>query len=165
MRTNKLPTNGNKNKPTWLQNRFEEKVKQDLDLFFKQIKQFAQPQSTRFVRKETGAGLRDGKEDRQELPSSWSKRGCYQRFCHERSWIVETSARGTTKLKRIEGVEQKQACHWRTFLKYWKKITLNLFYLGHQQIFVENATNITTDLNVLPPSKLMIVGKTIPMRT
>ena len=74
-------------------------------IFFEEMKQFAQPQSTRFVREEAGTGLIDGEEDALELPSSWSKRRLYQRFCGERGWEVETTARVTTKTMRKAGLD------------------------------------------------------------
>ena len=75
---NRIPVHGNKNRVLGKGKRFQNEVKDDLLEFFEEMKQFAQPQSTRFVREESGTGLRDGYEDVLELPSSWFKRWLYQ---------------------------------------------------------------------------------------
>ena len=63
VKRNHLPDHGNKGKLTGKAKRFAVEVKADLHDFFKEIKQFAAPKSTRFVREETGIGLCDGKEN------------------------------------------------------------------------------------------------------
>jgi hypothetical protein len=60
-------------------------------LFFEGVKQFAQPQLTRFVRADVGTGLRDGEEDVPGLLSSWLKHGLYQRFYEERGQDIKTT--------------------------------------------------------------------------
>ena len=77
--------------------------------------------STRFVRENCGTGLRDGEDAVLELPSSWSKRTIYKRFCDERGWEVQTTARGTTETKPKPQEENKPICHWRSFQRFWQK--------------------------------------------
>jgi hypothetical protein len=113
---NFVPRHGNKNKAVGRSKRFNEDVRHDLFVFFEGLKELAQPTSTRFVREHVGTGLRDDKVHLLELPSSWSKRGLYNRFCDERGWIVETTHRGTIKTtKKIEVDKNKPICYWRTF--------------------------------------------------
>lgn len=125
---NTLPRHGNKNKQGGRSKRFNEDVKGDLFEFFEGLKELAQPTSTRFVRENVGTGLRDDELDLLELPSSWSKRGLYNRFCDERGWEVKTSSRGTIQLtKKMGGDEiQKPICCWRTFQRFWKREYPNL---------------------------------------
>ena len=120
---NRIIVHGNKNRVLGKGKRFQNEVKDDLLEFFEEMKQFAQPHSTRIVREEAGTELRDGEEDMLELPYSWSKRGLYQRFCGERGWEVKTTARGTTKTTRKAGQEltSKPICHWATFQRFWKR--------------------------------------------
>ena len=54
-------------------------------------------EATRFVREETGSGLWDGEEDLVELPTSWSKRAVYSRFCYERGFVMTSTPRGNIK--------------------------------------------------------------------
>ena len=75
---NRIPVHGNKNRVLGKGKRFQNEVKDDLLEFFEEIKQFAQPHSTIFVREEAGIGLRDGDEEVLDLPSSWFKRWLYQ---------------------------------------------------------------------------------------
>ena len=70
------------------------------------------------MREETGTGLRDGEEDVVELPTAWSKRGLYFRFCYERGWKVNTDGRGRTNLEAIIGKDQHPVCHWSSFLRF-----------------------------------------------
>ena len=95
---NILPVHGNKGKVTGKAKRFRDDVADDpLHEFFHQIEQFATPQATRFVREETGAGLRDGEEGVLELLTSWSKRSVYGRFCFERVTVVTSTHTGNWK--------------------------------------------------------------------
>ena len=90
------------------------------------VKQFRTPKATRFVREETGSGLRDGEEDLIELPTSWSKQAVYARFCFERGSVINTDDRGCiTKTTRTDGQwnagDEKRICDWHTFLIFWDK--------------------------------------------
>ena len=121
---NKLPTHGNKGKVLGKAKRFADHVKDDLHSFFQHIKQFGAPKATRFVREETGTGLRDGEDDLVELPTSWSKRAMYARFCFERGYVITTNARGSAiKTERSDAnwrvEDQKMICSWWAFLVFW----------------------------------------------
>ena len=123
---NKLPEHGNKGKVLGRAKRFAEEVKEDLDLFFQEMKQFSTPTATRVVREECGTGLRDGEENVFELPTSWSKRGLYARFCFERGYTIGCNARGNiTKTERSDQqwniADKKTICSWHAFLKFWER--------------------------------------------
>jgi len=66
---NKLPAHRKKDAKGDRTKWFDDEVKEDLRAFFEEMKLFAQPTSTRFVREDTGAGLRDGEEGILELPT------------------------------------------------------------------------------------------------
>ena len=121
---NKLPTHSKKGKVLGKAKRFADHVKDDLHSFFQHIKQFGAPKATRFVREETGTGLRDGEDDLVELPTSWSKRAMYARFCFERGYVITTNARGSAiKTERSDAnwrvEDQKMICSWWAFLVFW----------------------------------------------
>ena len=123
---NIVPVHGNKGKVSGMPKLFAVHVNDDLHEFFHQIKQFGTPKATRFVREETGSGLRDGEEDLIELPISWSKRAVYARFCFERGFVINTDDRGCiTKTTRTDGQwnagDEKRICDWHTFLIFWDK--------------------------------------------
>jgi hypothetical protein len=123
---NKLPEHGNKGKLLGNAKRFADEVKDDLHEFFAQIRQFATPRATRVVREETGSGLRDGEEELVELPTFWSKRGVYARFCSERGYVISCTARGNiVKTERSDpewNVQNKKTiCSWHAFLQFWDR--------------------------------------------
>ena len=62
MEKNTIPVHGNTNKRNGRALTFEKEVKQDLVDFFEHLKEFAQPQSNRFVRENCGTGLCDGQD-------------------------------------------------------------------------------------------------------
>ena len=123
---NLLFEHGSKGKVPGTAKRFSREVKEDLHKFFHQMKQFGQTKSTRFVREETGTGLRDGENiDLLELPSCWSKRSVYSRFCLERGYVVTSSHSGIIKRKKRgedddwNVAHTKTVCGWSTFLRFW----------------------------------------------
>ena len=116
---NYIPVHGNKGKLNHKTKTFNLLVKDDLLIFFENMQQLAAPTSTRVVREETGSGLRDGEEKVVELPSLFSKRGMYQRFCSECGWRIETSVRGKIKAFPVDGSNQKPICTWSKFMKVW----------------------------------------------
>jgi hypothetical protein len=114
---NRLPEHGNKGKLNGPNIGFATEVKVDLHEFFHQIKQFGSPKTTRFVREETGSGLRDDEENLLELPTCWSKRGVYARFCFERGFVITSTHSGkTTKSPRTDQLwnenNKKRICSW-----------------------------------------------------
>ena len=61
-----------------------------------------------------------------ELPTSWSKRALYARFCYERGYVVTASHSGIlTKEERTDDgwdvANNKRTCGWSTFLRFWEK--------------------------------------------
>ena len=123
---NRLPIHGNKGK-TMLgpSKHVTDEVKGGLHDFFHEIKQFGMPKTTRFVREETGSGLRDEEENLLELPTCWSKRSIYARFCYERGFVITNSGGGIKKQEERTdeawGTQQhKKICSWPTFLYFWK---------------------------------------------
>ena len=123
---NKLPDHGNKGKVLGNAKRFANEVKDDLHGFFHELKQFGTPKATRFVREETGSGLRDGEEDLVELPTTWSKRAVYSRFCYERGFVMTSTPRGNIKKTERSDPEwnnenHKTICSWGTFLHFWNR--------------------------------------------
>ena len=104
---------------------FANEVKDDLHEFFHQLKQFGSPKATRLVREETGMGLRDAEVDVVELPTAWSKRAMYARFCYERGYVMTTNARGAyVKTERSDAQwneeNEKTICSWKKFLSFWE---------------------------------------------
>ena len=123
--SNSMPVHGNKGKLTGKAHRFATEVKDDLHEFFEELKEFGSPKATRFVREEAGIGLRDSEIDLVELPTAWSKRAMYARFCFERGHVVTTTATGITKTTERSDAQwdngnKKTICHWKTFLSYWE---------------------------------------------
>ena len=128
---NKLPAHGNKGKVLGPAKRFQEEVKDDLHAFFEEIKQFGMPTATRAVREATGTGLRDGEEGTIELPTSWSKRAVFARFCYERGYIITSNARGNIQKTERSDAEwrienKKTICSWWKFLKFWESHYANV---------------------------------------
>ena len=122
---NRLPEHGNKGKLNGPNVSFATEVKVDLHEFFHQIKQFGSPKTTRFVREETGSGLRDEEENLLELPTCWSKRGVYARFCFERGFVVTSTHSGNTKKSpRTDQLwnesNKKRICSWSSFTNFWE---------------------------------------------
>ena len=54
-----------------------------LHVFFEEMVQLASPRATRFIRLETGIDARDDDTELIELPSHWSGRNVYYKFCAE----------------------------------------------------------------------------------
>ena len=79
----------------------------------------AQPQSTRVVRQESGAALRDGEDDVFELPTNLTKRGLYERFCNDRGWGIKTTANGYAKPTKIDD-DAKTIYAFGKFYSFWK---------------------------------------------
>ena len=85
--------------------------------------------ATRFVRDKASLHIRDGDTEILELPSYFTKRQLYSRFCYERGWNPQTSARGThgplkdypkrqhDSLLWPEGTEAMSIPSWSAFLR------------------------------------------------
>jgi len=70
-------------------------------------------------------GLRDAEVDVVELPTAWSKRAMYARFCYERGYVMTTNARGAyVKTERSDAQwneeNEKTICSWKKFLSFWE---------------------------------------------
>jgi hypothetical protein len=120
-----MPTHGLCGKESNRKRKFVEEEEADLEAFMENLKQFAEPSATRFVREATGQiETHDTDDDALCLGSSWTKRDCYKRCCLERGYDAETSSIGVTKLIAIslDPDEEKKSClGWTTFYDYWKK--------------------------------------------
>ena len=100
--------------------------------FFEVLKGEAETHATRIIREAAGVALRDEEVDLVELPSSWSKRRIYYRYCYTRGYSVRSDAKGSMpKVKDFnlrefdddwpEGSEPGMVCSWIYFRKFWKK--------------------------------------------
>ena len=125
VKNNRLPGHGNKGKVNGKAKHFANDVKDDLHEFFHQLKQFGSPKATRLVREETGMGLRDAEVDVVELPTAWSKRAMYARFCYERGYVMTASPRGSYVKKERSDAQwneenKKPICSWGKFISFWQ---------------------------------------------
>ena len=125
VKNNSLPVHGNIGKVSNNAKKFEREVKDDLHAFFHDMNQFATPKATRFVRETTGSGLRDGEENVLELPTCWSKRALYARFCFERGYVISSTATGIIKKEKRTDEQwdpqnEKTICSWTRFLSFWR---------------------------------------------
>ena len=66
-------------------------VADSMSAFFERMKLMAEPHASKVVRIETKIVMKDGDDD-VELPSNFTKRGMYERWCLDRGWVVK--ARG-----------------------------------------------------------------------
>ena len=69
-------------------------VDASLKNFFERLKDEAETHTTRVVRTASGVTLRDKEVDTVELPSSFTKRQLYSRYCFQRGWVVYADAKG-----------------------------------------------------------------------
>jgi predicted DNA-binding antitoxin AbrB/MazE fold protein len=81
----------------------------------------------------TGVGLREGEEEKIELPDHMTKRGLYKKFCWELGWKLVCDVKGNyTRSPRpydmefLEGSERKEIGAWSSFNKYWEDNHPNL---------------------------------------
>jgi hypothetical protein len=121
-----MPMHGLCGKQSNRKRKFAEEEEADLQAFMDNLKQFAEPSATRFVREATGQiEIRDTDDDTLYFGSSWMQQDCYKQYCHERGYQVETSSVGIIKLIAIgldPDAEEKKSCiAWPTFYNYWKR--------------------------------------------
>ena len=121
-----IPTHGLAGRPP--NNSISDELSVELHLFFADMQDFAEPIATRFIREKTGElDTRDEDDDVLQLAPSFSKRGLYQRFCYERGWKIETTAKGNPKKKKrtdegwAAGEEPLDICSWTAFRCFWQK--------------------------------------------
>ena len=120
---NTIPHHGNKGKEK-TNTKLSVDVHDDLHRYFQYLHQLAQPRATLFVREMSGSGLRNEDEDIKELPTSFSKRGLYARFCNERGYRVSTSPNGVDTLvedENFDGEKRLPVCRWPSFFNFWRK--------------------------------------------
>ena len=130
-----ISPHGLHNKPS---NRFKNRVEEyrdindSLNLYFQNLKGEAETHATRTIREITGVGLRDEEIDSVELPSSYSKRQLYYKYCLSRGYQVKADHKGRIpNLKKFPvrtgfdilwplGSVPKPVCEWKYFRTYWK---------------------------------------------
>lgn len=109
-------------------NAMTEQMQMELHYFFSEIELLAEPTPMRFVREKTGLMTERDKKDVKLLPSYFSKRSLYRRYCSKQGWNVSFSAKGSPN-KRKERVdiewtilnkEVTDICSWKTFNNFWK---------------------------------------------
>lgn len=117
-----------------------------IDFLYEIFKDEGETHATRIMRFETRVGLRDNDYKLMHLPSYYSKRKLYERFCFTLGWEVKsasdgsyppisdfkkrrpdrTSIRNETFSTWPEGTESIPVCSWHTFLRIWKTYLPNL---------------------------------------
>jgi hypothetical protein len=113
---------------------FDKEISDDLHLYFHQLKEFGEPVVTRFVREKTGNTEVQDSADDCNLPSHWSMRGTYIRWCEERGWKVSFSLTGKMSKEAIkwrnddadssagnDDDDPMPICTWSSFFNFWKK--------------------------------------------
>ena len=123
-------------------------MKEDLRNFFSMLRDNeAEPRATRVVRETTLVALRDSEVDLVDLPSHYTKRHLYGRYCFERGYICKVRSSGAygkmsnfdprPNYTTVDGVEQederwpigskpKDITSWWSFRQIWKKEFPNL---------------------------------------
>ena len=117
-----------------------------IDFLYDIFKEEGETHATRIMRFETRVGLRDNDYKLMHLPSYYSKRKLYERFCFTLGWEVKSASDGSYPplsdfKKRVpdntqiddetysiwpEGTESIPVCSWHTFLRIWKTYLPNL---------------------------------------
>ena len=126
VKRNQVPVHGLTGTRTNSARVFDTKVKKDLVQFFLDLQLEAQPRSTLAVRTETGAvSLKKADTEIVELPTHYSKRGLYVRFCRERGWHLERKQQGHYAVVNVSDAgdtsNRPPLLDWRTFRRFWKR--------------------------------------------
>ena len=74
--------------------RVNELANKELEIFFTDITEFSEPYATRFIRELTGVGIRDSEVDVKLLPTYFTKRNCYMKYCYGLGYKVKTDSKG-----------------------------------------------------------------------
>jgi hypothetical protein len=114
-------------------------VEEDVHSFFRDMLQLAAPRATRIVQDETGGGVRDQDVELKELPTHFTKRQIYYRYCFERGHKAELQDhKGNIKLTlRAHDDDEEnplwptgsvvsRIIGWTTFRRFWKRNYGNL---------------------------------------
>lgn len=118
------PIHGLTNQPS--NNSMSEETQMNLHLFFAEIRMHAEPTAMRFVREKTGLMTERDKEEVDLLPTYFTKRSLYKRYCFEQGWNTRTSSTGTPEkqTRREDSVwssgTPQVIVSWRTFLRFWE---------------------------------------------
>ena len=95
----------------------------DLEKHFQQLEKEAEPIATRYVREVTGeTTLRDNDDTMMYLPSYYTQRNCYAKFClEERGMRISTTNKGAVKATPVtEGVE-RTIPSWSAYCTHWQQ--------------------------------------------
>lgn len=127
---NTFPVHGLKGKTGNKNAKKKARVDSDLRDYFAKLQDEAGVPATSEL---TGEGLREGEEEKIELPAHMTKRGLYKKFCWERGWKLVCDVKGNyTRSSRpydmefLDGSERKEVGAWSSFEKYWKDNHPNL---------------------------------------
>jgi hypothetical protein len=114
-------------------------IKQDVHDFFQGMLELAATRATRMVQEETGARVRDHDVELKELPTFFTKRQMYYRYCFERGHKVELRDHKSnlkfTPRAHDDGEENplwptgsvvSTVISWSTFRTFWKTNYRNL---------------------------------------
>jgi len=98
-------------------NTLSDELVADLHLFLSNLMVLQEPLAT---------GNTD--EDVNYLPPSYSKRGLYKGFCHNRGWKTTTTTKGNVKREERtdenwtnQQIQPIEICGWSSFRSFWKK--------------------------------------------
>jgi hypothetical protein len=98
----------------------------DLDDHFEELKKEAEPIATRYVREMTGETTLRDTQDILFLPSYFTVRGCYAKFCLEKRGVrITTTNKGTVKKHPQPAIDGEDATNdvpsWQSYCEYWKR--------------------------------------------
>lgn len=106
-------------------NSMGDETQMNLHLFFADIWMHAEPTAMQFVREKTGLMTERDREEVESLPTYFTKRSLYRRYCFEQGWNTTTTSTGTPnkKTRRVDDEwkdrEQQEIVSWRSFLRFW----------------------------------------------
>jgi hypothetical protein len=147
--TNVAPTDWRRGKPP--NNALKPDFEEDIHSFFCEILELAAPRATRIVQDETGAGLRDVDVELKELPTYYTKRQIYYRYCHERGHKAELKEyKGNLKYSLREHDDDKEVPLWPTGSVATKIIAWSSF----RNFWARNYSNL-----ILPNPRQDICGE------
>jgi hypothetical protein len=103
--------------------KFLQDFEDDLKSHFEELEKEAEPIATRYVREVTGeTTLRDADDSMLYLPSFFTQRNCYAKFCLEkRGTKISTTNKGTVvKTPAVAGTVNSTPS-WSAYCTYWKE--------------------------------------------
>jgi hypothetical protein len=120
--SNTIPSHKLKGKLPNNKRKFLEDYQESLNEHFEELEKEAEPIATRYVRELTGeTTLRDRQDDLVYLPSFFSVRKCYGKYCLEkRGVIVTTNNKGKVIKKAATGDVVNNVPCWTAYCRYWK---------------------------------------------